>query len=202
MKKSLFEDNGFHGSRTDYDNPANSYMSRVMDEREGLPITLSVLFMELARELGVRSVVGVPLPSHFVVRYLPEEGSAPVEFIDVFEQGEIMTLDDAAQLVTFNTGRDLEDEHLIPSTKRQIIERMLRNLVSHRFDLDSPEDVLPHLELLVALDPNDPYERLRRGMLRARLENTAGAREDFGWILETRPHGIDLRQVEQMFRRL
>ncbi len=202
LKKSLFEDNGFHGSRTDYDNPANSYMSRVMDEREGLPITLSVLFMELARELGIRSVVGVPLPSHFVVRYLPDEGSAPVEFIDVFEQGEILTLDDAAQLVNFNTGRDLEDEHLIPSTKRQIIERMLRNLVSHRFDLDSPEDVLPHLELLVALDPNDPYERLRRGMLRARLENTAGAREDFGWILETRPHGIDLRQVERMFRGL
>lgn len=202
LRKSLFEDNGFHGSRTDYDNPANSYMSRVMDEREGLPITLSVLFMELAREIGIKSVVGVALPSHFVVRYLPDEGSAPVEFIDVFEQGEVMTLDDAAQLVNFNTGRDLEDEHLIPATKKQIIERMLRNLVSHRFDLDAPELVLPHLELLVALDPNDPYERLRRGMLRARMENTAGAREDFGWILETRPHGIDLRQVERMFRGL
>lgn len=201
VKKHLFEDNGFHGSRTDYHNPANSYMSRVIDEREGLPITLSVLFMELAREIGIKSVVGVPLPSHFVVRYLPDEGSAPVEFIDVFDQGKIMTLDDAAELVSFN-GRELLDEHLIPSTKQQIIERMLRNLVSSRFDLDSPEDVLPHLELLVALDPNDPYERLRRGMLRARLNDTDGAREDFGWILETRPHGIDLRQVEQMFRRL
>jgi len=201
LKKHLFEQNGFHGSRTDYDNPANSYMSRVIDEREGLPITLSVLFMELAREIGIKSIVGVPLPSHFVVRYLPEEGSAPVEFIDVFDQGKIMTLDAAAELVSFN-GRELLDEHLIPSTKQQIIERMLRNLVSSRFDLDSPENVLPHLELLVALDPNDPYERLRRGMLRARLNDPDGAREDFGWILETRPHGIDLRQVEQMFRRL
>ncbi len=202
MKKYLFEDNGFHGSRTDYDNPANSYMSRVIDEREGLPITLSVLFMELARELGVRSVVGVPLPSHFVVRYLPEEGSAPVEFIDVFEQGKVLTLDQAAQLVSFNTGRELLDEHLIPASKQQIVERMLRNLVSDRFDLEKPEVVLPHLELLVALDPENPYERLRRGMLRARVEDLEGAREDFGWILETRPHGIDLRQVERMFRDL
>lgn len=202
LKNYLFEENGFHGSRTDYDNPANSYMSQVIDDREGLPITLSVLFMELSRELGIKTVVGVPLPSHFVVRHIPDEGSAPVEFIDVFNGGKTMTLEDAAQMVRDRDGRELLDEHLLPATKKQIVMRMLRNLESAAFDMEEPEKVLPYLELLVALDPEDPYERLKRGMLRARVQNRDGAREDFSWLLEHQPRGIDLRQVEEFYRRL
>ncbi|MFT4587201.1 MAG: serine protease Do [Candidatus Binatia bacterium] len=202
LKNYLFEENGFHGSRTDYDNPANSYMSQVIDDREGLPITLSVLFMELSRELGVKTVVGVPLPSHFVVRHIPAEGSAPVEFIDVFNGGETMTLADAARMVRDKDGRQLLDEHLLPATKRQIVMRMLRNLEDARFDMEEPEKVLPYLELLVALDPENPYERMKRGMLRARVQNRDGAREDFGWLLEHQPRGIDLQQVEDFYRRL
>lgn len=202
LKNYLFEENGFHGSRTDYDNPANSYMSQVIDDREGLPITLSVLFMELSRALGIKTVVGVPLPSHFVVRHIPDVGSAPVEFIDVFNGGEIMTLDDAARMVRDKGGRELLDEHLLPATKKQIVMRMLRNLEGARFDMEAPEKVLPYLELLVALDPDDPYERMKRGMLRARVQNRDGAREDFSWLLEHQPRGIDLRQVEEYYRRL
>src|SRR5439155_15896249 len=64
----LFQEQGFHGSRADYYNRSNSYLNDVLDDREGLPITLSILYMELARRIGLK-VVGVSLPGHFVVKH-------------------------------------------------------------------------------------------------------------------------------------
>src|SRR5262249_39677679 len=69
----FFEKRGFHGSRSDYYNRSNSYLNEVIDDREGLPITLSVLYMDLGRRLGV-NVVGIGLPGHFVTRHMPKEG--------------------------------------------------------------------------------------------------------------------------------
>ncbi|HVW01748.1 MAG TPA: trypsin-like peptidase domain-containing protein, partial [Planctomycetaceae bacterium] len=73
MNRFLFEENGFHGSRGDYYNKANSYLNEVLDDREGLPITLAVVYMELGRRLGL-NIVGVALPGHFVVAHLPAKG--------------------------------------------------------------------------------------------------------------------------------
>ncbi len=83
-----FTERGFHGSRGDYYNRSNSYLSEVIDDREGLPITLSVLYIELARRLGVR-LEGVGLPGHFVVRHVPAKGEA--QLIDVYEGGQPLT---------------------------------------------------------------------------------------------------------------
>src|SRR4029077_16882513 len=73
LNKYLFQESGFHGSRSDFYNRANSYLNDVIDDREGLPITLSVLYMELARRIGVK-VVGVGLPGHFVVKNIRAKG--------------------------------------------------------------------------------------------------------------------------------
>src|SRR5262249_6216488 len=78
----LFKEHGFHGSRLDYYARNNSYLNEVIDDREGLPITLSVLYLELARRLDLQ-VVGVALPGHFVVRHEPEGGAS--QLIDVYE---------------------------------------------------------------------------------------------------------------------
>ena len=82
LRKYLFEENGFHGSRGDYYNRANSYLNEVLDDREGLPITLSVVYIELARRIGLK-VEGVGLPGHFVVRHVPAEGEP--QLIDVYD---------------------------------------------------------------------------------------------------------------------
>ncbi len=202
LKTYLFEEAGFHGSRHDYDHPANSYVDRVLEDREGLPITLSVIFIEMAERLGIRRVVGVPLPSHFVVRYLPDEGSHPLEFMDPFNGGELMTLDEAAELVEENTGMSLRDEHLLPASEHQIIMRMLMNLASHTFREDTPESTLPYLEAMVTLNPDAPFERWSRGMMRYRVGNNSGAREDFKWLLDNRPRGVDLERVNQLYHSL
>ena len=82
LNEFLFKKSGFHGSRTNYYHRSNSYLNEVIDDREGLPITLSVLYMEMARRLGLK-VVGVGLPGHFVVRFEPKMGET--QLLDPFE---------------------------------------------------------------------------------------------------------------------
>ena len=86
LKKYLFEENGFHGSRGDYYNRSNSYLNEVLEDREGLPITLAVLYMELARQLDVE-VRGVGFPSHFIVAPAAAQ-SGDESWIDVYEGGQ------------------------------------------------------------------------------------------------------------------
>ncbi|MFN9913999.1 MAG: transglutaminase family protein, partial [Pirellulaceae bacterium] len=77
----LFEENGFRGGRDEYYHPANNHLDRVIDDREGMPITLSVLYMELGRRLQLR-LEGVGLPGHFVVRFRPSQGKP--QLLDIF----------------------------------------------------------------------------------------------------------------------
>ncbi len=118
LRKYLFEENGFHGSRGDYYNRSNSYLNEVLDDREGLPITLSVLYMELAAKLGLK-VLGLGLPGHFIVEYVPAEG--PPQLIDVYEGANPMSRDDAARRVRSIADRELADADLVPMTKRAIL---------------------------------------------------------------------------------
>ena len=134
LVRQLFNEMGFHGSTLDFHHRSNSYMNEVIDDREGLPITLSVLFMELAKRLELK-VAGLGLPGHFLTIYqstdMPEDESNSLEskiseteiIIDSFG-GKIIDREEAAQL----TGLALEDLSFEPSSK-EIIKRMLRNLL-------------------------------------------------------------------------
>ncbi len=109
LRKYMFDENGFHGSRGDYYNRANSYLNEVLDDREGLPITLSIVYMELARRIGLK-VDGVALPGHFVVRYVPAEGEP--QLIDVYEGATVVAREEANRRVKEATERDLTDDDL------------------------------------------------------------------------------------------
>jgi serine protease Do len=138
--KYLFTDNGFHGSRTDYYNRANSYMNDVMDDREGLPISLAVLFLELARRIDLPEVAGVPIPGHFMVKFKDE-------LIDVFDSGKRLSRAEAEDRL----GVPLLAEYLKPATKREIIVRMLRNLQN----AGSAGEATRYQELIDALSPSN-----------------------------------------------
>ncbi|MEM7387755.1 MAG: transglutaminase family protein, partial [Verrucomicrobiota bacterium] len=98
----LFQEGGFHGSRVEYYNRSNSFLNAVIDDREGIPITLSVLYLELAKRIGISELHGIPLPGHFVVQHRPE-GEAH-QLIDVFHDGRFLSLEEAEELA----GRPLE----------------------------------------------------------------------------------------------
>ena len=99
----LFKERGFHGS--DQFNRSRSYLNKVIDDREGLPLTLSVLYIELARRLKI-PVVGVGLPGRFMVRYEPAKGAPQV--IDVFDGGRFLTDQEVEEMVRKNTGQPLD----------------------------------------------------------------------------------------------
>lgn len=191
----LFRQNGFHGSRTDYYHRANSYLNRVIDDREGLPITLSVLYMELGRRVGLQ-IEGVGLPGHFVVRFVPTEGDP--QLIDVFEGGAAMSRDDAAKKVAEIRRQPLEDEHLQPATKKSMVVRMLHNLLGLAQSADESERVLRYLDAILAVEPNALQERAMRALVRRRTGRKRAALADLDWFIQHEPEGIDLDQVRRM----
>ena len=197
----LFQQNGFHGSRFEYYHRANSYLNRVIDDRAGLPITLSVLYMELGRRLDLK-IEGVGLPSHFVVRFLPAQGDSQI--IDVFERGTVLQRKDAERIVRENGLPELQEDHLRAQKPREILNRMVTNLwgIAERArDVDS---LLRYAEASLAINPNSAQSRFNRAVLRGQTGRISGCLDDLDWLLEREPPGLDLdgiRQLREEFQR-
>lgn len=197
LHRMMFDEEGFHGSRTDYHNPSNSYLNEVLDDREGLPITLSVLYMELGRRLGL-PIEGVGLPGHFVARYAPKEGEA--QLIDVFEQGKIMTLDEAKEKTASINGAPWQDESLAAQPPKAILNRMLRNLFAVARDHRRAEEMFRYAETMLILDPESANDRFVRAVLAFQTDRLEQAERDVQWLLERHPEDVDLRTVEELSR--
>jgi serine protease Do len=195
MNQYLFRDNGFHGSRSDYYNRANSYLNRVIDDREGLPITLSVLYIELGKRIGL-DLHGVGLPGHFVVRFVPKADKS--KLIDVFEGGVVLSREDAEQKVREFTGEPATEEHFRETPPRQILLRMLQNLLGVAQSKGDREAMLRYLEAAIAIEPSLVRERGLRAIVRFETGRKAAAIADLDWIIEQEPDGIDLEQLRAM----
>ncbi|TDU81212.1 S1-C subfamily serine protease [Prosthecobacter fusiformis] len=185
LNRYLFEEGGFHGSRHDYSNKSNSYMNELLDDREGLPITLSVLYIELASRLGVKGVHGIPLPGKFMVGYR-EGPEGELKLVDVFERGKTLSVEEAALELTERG--EFAEESLEPSTKRAIVLRMLNNLLSSTLDdATAIKETMPYLDLSIALDPDAAIQRINRARMKERLGLKQEAAEDVRWLTENFP---------------
>ena len=199
LTKFLFTDNGFHGSRSDYYNRANSYLNAVMDDREGLPITLAVLYLELARQIGLTNVVGLPVPTRFMVGFRPAQGAEQV--IDVFDQGKVLTRSQAVELVA--DGVDAIGEvDFTPATTREIITRIVRNLLGIAQRRGQADDALRYLNVILALNPDSAADRLSRARVQMQRGENAAARPDVQWLIEHEPPGLDLERLTELYRSL
>jgi regulator of sirC expression with transglutaminase-like and TPR domain len=195
LNRYLFEERGFHGSRGDYYNRSNSYISEVIDDREGLPITLSVLYIELARRLGLK-VEGVGLPAHFVVRHVPAKGEP--RLIDVYEGGKVLSREEAAKKVEALTGKPLRDEHLAATTKKAILVRMLHNLLNVANQERDTAGMLRYLDGILALNTDAGPERAVRAALLYQQGDRTRALQDVDWLLDHGPEDVDLDRVRQL----
>ncbi len=123
----MFEEKGYAGNKEDYYDTDNSFINRVIDTKLGIPITLSALYILIARRLGLQ-VNGVNLPGHFIVKY---QDDAVEYFIDPFNQGLIVSRDEAAEFIK-NLGMTDEEFENLPylnaAEDKDIVLRMLRNL--------------------------------------------------------------------------
>ncbi|HLL24738.1 MAG TPA: transglutaminase-like domain-containing protein [Kofleriaceae bacterium] len=164
----LFDRLGFCGNTDDYYDPRNSFLADVLDRRTGIPISLSVLYLEVARRVGVLAQ-GVNFPGHFLVRVAIEDAWL---FLDPFANGRALTPADLEALLKKTTSPDavLEPSVIAAASKRQILSRMLVNLAGiygRQGDLVRSLDVM---ERLAVLEPGNPRISRDLTQLRERVD--------------------------------
>lgn len=193
LNKYLFEENGFHGSRgVAYGSKNNSYVNRVLDDREGQPITLSVVYLELAKRIGIKGLSGASVPGHFMVHYQPK-GKAG-RLIDVYEGGQVLAAEESRLRMGFEDHRS--------ATKREIIARIIRNLINSVPEHGRSVKLAQYYELVVEVEPGSDFARVRRALARWQAGNIAGARTDLIWLLEHDSPNVNRRRVESLLRDL
>lgn len=156
-RRHLFLELGFTGNAARYYDPANSLLHCVVRARTGLPITLSVLGMEVGRRVGLR-FAGIGMPGHFLLRY---EGE-PEAYVDAFEHGVVLTADECADVYerVNGTGRAFHPSFLAPVGPRAILARMLANLKAVYAATGSVDDLQWVLPLRLAI-PGVPQQERR-----------------------------------------
>jgi len=195
--KFMFEESGFHPSRLDYYHKSNSYLNEVLDDREGIPITLSIVFVELARRAGAKSVHGVGIPGHFMAGYTKSDGAT--QLIDVYESGALLDQEGAARILFGMSGRELTPEDLRPVTNREIVTRMLRNLIEQEKQDGSPLQAVPYLEVALTINPEDALARFDRALLRYQGGDIEGTKSDLRWLLQADAPGVNQDRLRSFY---
>lgn len=204
LNRYLFEENGFHVNRQD-SSRSNSYINEVLDDREGLPIMLSSVYLELADRLGIKGVFGASLPSRFMVGFTTSDEPGSTKLIDVSNGGKLLSVSQAAESIGLIDAADLVD-YLEPATKKAMILRMIRNLMGTIEPGAPPSDEqAPYLSLQIAVDEETAGERVLRAIYRSQNGDKAGAREDISWLIQHGGPSLDefrLQQLQEWYRSL
>lgn len=193
-QRYLFQELGFHGNEEDYFDPLNSCLNQVLERRTGIPVTLSVMYMEIARRLAM-PVFGIGLPRHFVIQY--DDGNYAA-YIDPFHGGRTITPRECFMLAG---ARVADPELLRRVSKKGIVRRMLQNLHSGYLKRKDWTRGVQTLDLLVLAAPPDSHELAAalklRGLLLIELKRFHDARRDFEKYLALEPQAADREQVEK-----
>jgi regulator of sirC expression with transglutaminase-like and TPR domain len=190
----LFKELGFQGNRSEYYDPKNSFLNDVITRKKGIPISLSVIYMEVARRVGL-SLAGVGFPGHFLVKY---EDDAVEILIDVFNGGEIRAREDLERMLQqlYRGQVSYQAGFVATLSKRDILRRMLNNLKWIYLERGEPLKSLSVLDQLVILDPRAASEIRDRGLLYITLERYAQALEDLESYLRLAPAANDVEMVK------
>ncbi len=199
LREVLAGEEGLRGGPAEYDDPRSSFLNEVLDRRVGLPITLSVVYMEVGRRAGI-ALDGVGMPGHFLVRYLSSSGAEI--FVDAFHGGEMLSADDCLSRYRARTGRDLDRRLLGPSTPGQIVLRMLGNL--RRLYAARKDDLRAWwvLDRILLAAPSQLAALRDRGLAAARLGATGAAARDLESYLARAPDAQDSETVRAALARL
>jgi regulator of sirC expression with transglutaminase-like and TPR domain len=189
----LFGDLGFCSNQIDYNDPHNSCLDYVLDRRIGIPITLSVVYIELARRLR-QPVTGVGLPGHFIVQY--DDGDFST-YIDPFHSGRLLSVEDCRQLARERTGADPDAQALAPVGARYILVRMLNNLRSSYHRAQQFGKMIAVVDMLIEAFPHNAEYYKSRGVARLNQRQFRGAREDLELYLKYAPSAQDRAQITQ-----
>lgn len=196
----LFDEMGFRGNLENYFDVRNSFLSDVLERRIGIPITLSVIYLEVARRLGLR-VLGVGLPGHFLVKYQDEDDEI---LLDPFHGGRLLSEEDCFQMVLqMYQGRVVfERSFLNAVSKKQILTRMLQNLKGIYARAVDHHKTLGVIERILLITPDAPTEARDRGLIYAALGRFNPALADLESYLRRVPEATDAQAIKEKIKDL
>lgn len=199
LSKVLFEQEHFRGSRADYYNPQNSFLNRVLERRLGIPLTLSLIYIEVGKRLGL-TIEGVGMPFHFIVRYtLPNQHFI---YIDPYEQGKFLSEQDCRRRLVqvFKNPEDLDTHWLEPLDSKQFLVRMLANLKHIYIHKKDYQRALSICDRILLLNPRLPIEVRDRGIVSFHLKRYSRALRDLNAYIELAPQAEDIADVRQQIK--
>jgi len=201
LNRLLFEVENFAGNENDYDDPRNSYLNDVLDRKVGIPISLSLVYQEVARRCGL-PVVGVGFPGHFLTKYLAASGEI---LLDPYHHGAIVSLQDCEEKlkVQFGAEAELRPSYLEVTSTKQTLSRMLNNLKGSYFRRKDFSKVLNMIEMALAIDPASRQEIHDRAMVYFLVRRYDKALADLRTYISISPaDDAQLRDARTMMHRI
>ena len=195
LNEHLFENLGFSGDDDDYYNPKNNFLNEVIDKKVGLPITISILYSEIAKFIGLELKI-VGFPSHILVKYNEEM------ILDPFYDGRLLDVDDLQDILDANFGGQLEfkPEFLDEINTEQILIRLTRNLKNSYLQSFAYEKALRCINMVLSMYPDSPEDVRDKGILEERLQNFEIALKYLNKYLEINPNADDVDFVLELIR--
>jgi Uncharacterized conserved protein len=199
LREYLFVEQGFTGNRDDYYDPRNSFLNDVLDRRQGIPITLSLVLMEVGKRLGL-AIEGIGLPGHFIAGARLDDSQI---LLDPFNGGALVTPEECEELVGSVVGRPvtLRPEHYAPVSGRQLLTRMLANLKGAYWRRQEWDRVVGAIDRLLVLDPKAAGEWRDRGVAWSNLGEVRRGLGDWERYLTEFPDAEDHETVKGHLRR-
>jgi regulator of sirC expression with transglutaminase-like and TPR domain len=195
LNRFLFEDQGFAPSVENYYDPRNSFLNEVLERRVGIPLSLSILYIEVGRRIGL-PLQGVSFPGHFLVKCTLKEG---VVIIDPYCGGITLSLQDLQQRLRETRGgevsRAIVAAMLVAANKREILARMLRNLKGIYLDQRDYVRALSAIDWIIAIMPGEATEVRDRGLIYVKLECFRAALEDLEHYMQKAPDAADMDEI-------
>jgi regulator of sirC expression with transglutaminase-like and TPR domain len=193
MNRLLFEEEGFHGEDDDYYDPRSALLSEALDRHAGLPITLSILYIEMSRRIGIEAA-GISLPGRFLVKFSGDFGHIVV---DPFDGGRILSTIELQVILDgmYGGGVRLREHHLRSFTRREVLGRELAQLKAAYLAQHDLQRAAASIDRLLILDDRDSYEVRDRAMLAMQMHSYSQAIEYFERYLALSPHAEDRARV-------
>jgi regulator of sirC expression with transglutaminase-like and TPR domain len=197
LNNILFEHLAFRGNRENYYDPRNSYLNEVIDRRTGIPITLTVVYIEVAKRIGF-PVKGVGLPFHFIAKHEAEGGDL---FIDPFNAGGLLGSAGCDELITRMSGGklSLRPQHLEAVTNKQILMRMLSNLLGV-YSASDHRRALAAIDRILLISPESSTHVRDRGLLLAAVGERTAAIRQLERYLELNINAPDADQIREQIK--
>lgn len=203
LNQFLFVEQGFSGDTETYDDPRNSFLNEVLDRKRGIPITLSIIYMEVGRRLGL-PLMGVSFPGHFLVKFSTREGEV---VLDPFSGGSLLSKEDLEEILeeTYGPAESINaplERLLTAAGNKEILVRMLRNLKGAYLRRELFEKALTVVDRILVIQPDQPDEVRDRGRIYEHLECFRAALENYQSYLALRPGAGDSPDVHKRIAEL